>query len=125
MTHEEAKAKSRAELDILGYEPNELQLRFREGNFNERLTEFAIVDALVEQGGIAAWRGDGVACVAQMIKYHADEADRLRRGDFTPEEFQNLCHNFSEDDKQKFFQGCREYQKKLFGEFDSEHQKKI
>jgi hypothetical protein len=44
------------------------------------------------------------------------ENRRLKRGNFTPEEFQNLCHNLSEKDKEKFFQGCAEYQRKLFGE---------
>ncbi len=45
-----------------------------------------------------------------------EEIKRLKRGDFTEEEFQNLCHNFSEEDKDKFRQGCVDYQKKLFGE---------
>lgn len=43
------------------------------------------------------------------------ELERLKRGDFTEEEFQNLCHNFSEEDKVSFFRGCTEFQKKLFG----------
>lgn len=48
------------------------------------------------------------------------EVLRLKEGNFTPEEFQNLCHNLcssaSEASKQAFFRGCSEYQKKLFGE---------
>lgn len=55
--------------------------------------------------------------------YHEDtcyiaiqEIERLLRGDFTEEEFQNLCHNFSEDDAQRFCNGCIEYNKKMFGE---------
>jgi hypothetical protein len=118
MSYIEARERSRRELKILGYEPNELQIKFRDGFFNVKLVEFAIVDALTEQGCIDAWRGDGVACVAQMIEAQAKEVERLKRGDFTPEEFQNLCHNLSEDDKEKFVEGCREYQKKLFGESD-------
>jgi hypothetical protein len=43
------------------------------------------------------------------------EVERLKRGDFTEEEFQNLCHNLSEDDEARFKQGCLDYQKKLFG----------
>ena len=43
------------------------------------------------------------------------EIDRLKRGDFTEEEFQNLCHNFSEDDACRFRQECEAYQTKLFG----------
>lgn len=43
-----------------------------------------------------------------------DEIQRLKQGNFTEEEFQNLCHNFSEDDEVRFKQGCIDYQKKLF-----------
>lgn len=43
------------------------------------------------------------------------EIDRLKRGEFTEEEFQNLCHNWSEDDICRFKQGCEDYQRKLFG----------
>ncbi len=32
----------------------------------------------------------------------ADEVERLRRGDFTEQEFQNLCHNFDESDERRF-----------------------
>ncbi len=45
---------------------------------------------------------------------------RLLSGDFTPEEFQNLCHKFQDKDKCAFFDGCEAYQKKLFGESDRE-----
>ena len=34
---------------------------------------------------------------------------------FTEEEFQNLCHNLSEDDEARFCDGCDSYQRKLFG----------
>ena len=43
------------------------------------------------------------------------EIERLLRGDFTPEEFQNLCHNTNTCDREKFEQGCKQYQDKLFG----------
>lgn len=42
------------------------------------------------------------------------EIERLKRGDFTEEEFQTLCHNLPEDDECRFKQGCIDYQKKLF-----------
>lgn len=44
--------------------------------------------------------------------------NRLRSGDFTPEELQNLCHNFSDSEYSAFIDGCAEYQKKLFGKCD-------
>lgn len=43
------------------------------------------------------------------------EISRLKSGDFTEEEFQNLCHKFTEDDACRFRAGCEEYQRKLFG----------
>jgi hypothetical protein len=47
------------------------------------------------------------------------EVRRLKRGDFTPEEFQELCHNLHERPggctRDVFAAGCREYQEKLFG----------
>lgn len=44
------------------------------------------------------------------------EIERLKAGRFTEEEFQNLCHTFSEDDECRFKAGCVEYHKKLFGD---------
>ena len=43
------------------------------------------------------------------------EIERLLRGDFSPDEFQNLCHNITCEDRISFEKGCREYQDKLFG----------
>lgn len=46
------------------------------------------------------------------------EIARLKRGEFTPEEFQNLCHHRDESPgctRADFEIGCREYQEKLFG----------
>jgi hypothetical protein len=43
------------------------------------------------------------------------EIDRLKAGRFTEEEFQNLCHNFTPDDRERFEAGCRAYQDKLSG----------
>lgn len=47
-----------------------------------------------------------------------NEVRRLKRGDFTPEEFQNLCHHRDEKPgctPEEFAAGCAEYQRKLFG----------
>ena len=43
------------------------------------------------------------------------EVARLKSGDFTEEEFQNLCHNLDESDECRFKAGCEAYQAKLFG----------
>lgn len=40
---------------------------------------------------------------------------RLISGDFTEEEFQNLCHKFNDGDVIRFCDGCENYQIKLFG----------
>jgi hypothetical protein len=42
-----------------------------------------------------------------------DEAARLKRGDFTEEEFQGLCHNLPEECARRFGMGCVEYNRKL------------
>lgn len=51
---------------------------------------------------------------AQLLRLQ-QEVERLKRGDFTEPEFQNLCHNFDPSDEARFEQGCLEYQAKLFG----------
>jgi hypothetical protein len=52
-----------------------------------------------------------------------NEVLRLKEGNFTEEEFQNLCHNKSvQDGYECFKQGCNEYQKKLFGRCQNEEQ---
>jgi hypothetical protein len=46
------------------------------------------------------------------------EIRRLKRGEFTPEEFQALCHHRDEQPgctRADFEAGCQEYQKSLFG----------
>lgn len=43
------------------------------------------------------------------------EIIRLKSGNFTEEEFQNLCHTFTEEDACRFKRGCTAYQEKLFG----------
>lgn len=48
------------------------------------------------------------------------ENQRLRKGDFTSEELQELCHNLSESDYKAFCDGCDEYQRRLFGKCRAE-----
>lgn len=57
----------------------------------------------------------------ETLAYLAGEVQRLKEGRFTPEEFQNLCHMKQvQDGFESFAQGCREYQKKLFGKCDED-----
>lgn len=58
--------------------------------------------------------GNCEGCKILVLK---QEIARLKQGDFSEEEFHNLCHNFDESDADRFAQGCRDYQKLLFGSF--------
>lgn len=52
----------------------------------------------------------------ELLRALADEVERLRRGEFTPEEFQNLCHNTdTQAGFDAFADGCEAYQRKMFG----------
>lgn len=51
----------------------------------------------------------------RLLLEAAAEIERLLRGEFSEVEFQGLCHNFSEDDADRFREGCKAYQSKLFG----------
>lgn len=54
--------------------------------------------------------------VSWLLESLANEAERLRRGEFTSEEFQNLCHNTDvQAGFNAFADGCEAYQQKLFG----------
>ena len=65
---------------------------------------------------VAAVAAEREAHAAEIERLRA-EYDRMRRGDFTPEEFQNLCHNLPPHcTREAFAAGCAEYQRKLFGE---------
>lgn len=62
---------------------------------------------------------DAASAEALLADEARAEVDRLKRGDFTPEEFQNLCHH--RDEKPgctvtDFMAGCNEYIRKLFGD---------
>ena len=55
---------------------------------------------------------------AEVVRLTA-EVDRLKRGDFTPEEFQTLCHHRDEKPgctRADFEAGCQAYQRQLFGD---------
>lgn len=43
------------------------------------------------------------------------EIARMKDGNFTPDELQNLCHNLKPTDLESFRRGCESYQAKLFG----------
>lgn len=69
------------------------------------------------------------AILAALDRAIADraEVERLRRGDFTPEEFQGLCHHRDKRPGCKpaeFFQGCEDYQRKLFGYAEADEMRK-
>ena len=53
--------------------------------------------------------------MSDRIKLLEAEVERLKRGDFTDDEFQNLCHSMPQAKMNCFQKGCEEYQKKLFG----------
>lgn len=59
---------------------------------------------------------DSIIVLEDKVAYLQSEIDRLKSGDFTEQEFQNLCHKFSEEDEKRFKAGCLEYQNKLFGD---------
>lgn len=52
-----------------------------------------------------------------------NEIMRLKRGEFTPEEFQEMCHNRHETPgctSADFAAGCVQYQRQLFGPAEGE-----
>lgn len=56
-----------------------------------------------------------ISDLADALNRQTAEVARLKRGDFTEEEFQTLCHNMKPDDLRRFRAGCEDYQAKLFG----------
>lgn len=55
--------------------------------------------------------------MAQRLDELERENARLRRGEFTPAELQEICHNLSPnpDKREAFFEGCANYQRQVFG----------
>lgn len=57
-----------------------------------------------------------IARAPELLSALCDEVERLKRGDFTEEEFQNLCHNTDiQAGFDVFAKGCEAYQQKMFG----------
>lgn len=67
-----------------GFEPGHYQAEWRdfgkgqEIEYNEADCMLAVLDALIHQGGVAAWAGDGTGCVTQMIEYAYERRDLWR-----------------------------------------------
>lgn len=72
--------------------------------------------AITARTALPYWIKKAESLRARAEKAEA-ECERLRRGDFTDEELQNLCHNMPEKETKAaaFIAGCRAYQEKLFG----------
>ena len=67
----------------------------------------------------AAWRRHAVDLIRAAYAEQTAELERFRRGDLTPAEFQELCHNLHEKPKpctpQEHCDGCEAFQVKMFG----------
>lgn len=50
-----------------------------------------------------------------LINFLKAEIERLKNGQFTEEELQNLCHNLTPRNECAFKLGCEKYQRELFG----------
>lgn len=89
----EAMASIRPQLDARGVSPGLFQASFRGLNLTtdrwtyppilpdnptSAETTLAVLDALINIGGIPAWNGDGVSCVAQMLDAIYRERNELR-----------------------------------------------
>ena len=74
----------------------------------------------MRDGALWIERTDGIGLLAELGRLKL-EVERLKSGKFTPEEFQNLCHEDKPVTAEEFAQGCCEYQRKLFGY--SEHER--
>ena len=60
--------------------------------------------------------GEIAGDAAHLIRKQIKELDRLRSGDFTPEEIHNFCHKLPETVSAKdFASGCMAYQTQLYG----------
>lgn len=62
----------------------------------------------------------------RLIDRLKEENARLKRGEFSPEEFQALCHHRDEKPgctAEDFYEGCALYQRKLFGRADRDPEK--
>src|SRR5690348_6421765 len=74
-------------------------------------------DSDLVMAGLSILAEDGYATDRQrsIARAAMTEIERLREGEFSETEFQNLCHCIPENDRDSFFTGCTDYQRKLFG----------
>lgn len=81
---------------------------------------FPLLNEIELATAISACKVGGAVNAANALNKHITrltiEIERLKRGAFTPEEFQNLCHNLEGCTREEFQRGCTEYQRKLFGD---------
>lgn len=77
------------------------------------------IDLYIEHFNIKNNPNESIYYILNIAK---EEIKRLLRGDFSPDEFQNLCHNMTCEDRTNFEKGCLEYQNKLFGPQKLEYQ---
>lgn len=104
---------------------DELTEKFYEvrGQRDKLLAFKAWVHNYLDQHGVPKEFPDGPhtkeGCrIGDRMDWLTGEIVRLKRGDFTPEEFQYLCHHRDERPgctQVEFMAGCNEYVKKLFG----------
>lgn len=83
---------------------------------DEEITRLTELNAFIAKGSF-----DASQVMAKENSHLRFENERLKLGDFTAEEFQNLCHNRHEKDgctAKEFYDGCAEFQKSLFGKSD-------
>lgn len=70
----------------------------------------------ITQNRVQLEKGRILANLLKTIQDQAVELERLKRGEFTEAERQNLCHNcLVQDGYPSFVEGCANYQKELFG----------
>lgn len=109
----------------------ELQKKYEIAN-QDWAEDHTCLQNLCLKAGIAESKvlGDsyGVPCIQDLaemlVEKLREENERLKEGKFTPQEFQNLCHNrhFTQlgTTSHEFYEGCHLYQKQLFGESERE-----
>lgn len=98
-------------LGDMGYASGKLQLKYREHpapDINWDELEWAVCDALLNEGTIIAWPGDGVSCVAQMINAQHERAITAEHSQVTTK----LCL----DTKVEQYDKLRQLQMKTFEE---------
>lgn len=86
-----------------------------------------MVRSLIEEVRLLQSQLEGESKARELMNYQAErgaellhevkqEIRRLKAGEFTEEEFQNLCHKFQDGDARRFAFGCLAHNQKLFGQ---------